>query len=209
MNRTLPIRPQLLATGQAATLAFTVYDADGVTVLVARNFGNCTEVGNACYVGPSVVVDAAAAGSIRYDYGGTSGAVGTIAYEETFAPTAVGVGSYATGLSPAEQILAEPDFPLANNSVGGVALAGGVTVSGYAAGQDPFTLIGAGVLTFRDQTSVTAPTVMDAWGAAWVEASGEEAVVAGSPPTYVKKDAAGAAFRTFTLDSATSPTSRT
>jgi hypothetical protein len=54
-------------------------------------------------------------------------------------------------------------------------------------------------VTFRDVTSVTAPTVMDALAAAVVEAAGAESVL---NRAYVKLTPTGGVFRTFTLTTA-------
>jgi hypothetical protein len=54
-------------------------------------------------------------------------------------------------------------------------------------------------VTFRDVTAVTAPTVMDAFAAAFTDAGTAESVV---NRTYVKLTPTGGVFRTFTLTTA-------
>jgi hypothetical protein len=79
VNRSLPNSCNILATGKAATLAYTAYATDGTTVLAARVFGAMAEIGaTAVYLGPDIVVDAALSGFVIYDADGSSGAAGTV-----------------------------------------------------------------------------------------------------------------------------------
>jgi hypothetical protein len=74
---------------------------------------------------------------------------------------------------------------------------------------DIVTALLAATPTLRSQQSITAPNVSDCLVGGWVAAAGKEAVVAGSPPTLTGYLPDGVtAYRTFVLDSATSPTER-
>jgi hypothetical protein len=56
--------------------------------------------------------------------------------------------------------------------------------------------MGTTPVTFRDVTAVTAPTMMDAYAAAFVAAAGAETVVG---TAYTRKTPTGGTFRVFTL----------
>ena len=68
------------------------------------------------------------------------------------------------------------------------------------------TAILAATPTFRAQDSVTAPNVGDCLACAWVDAAGKEAIV-GTAYTTRQPDGV-TVFRSFSLDSGTTPTSR-
>jgi hypothetical protein len=135
MARTIPNSANLLASGKASTLAYTVLGADGTTVLQARVFGSMTELGStAIYLGPAIVLsDETLSGFIRYDIDGSSPSVGTVV---DMAPFEVMPESSGGGGSPA---------PLSLVADGGtVSSAQAATVTTFSAvGSDLSTVDGA------------------------------------------------------------------
>jgi hypothetical protein len=82
---TLPNSTSILASGKARTLAVTLLAADRTTVLVPRSFGTLTEIGTtAVYWGPSLAVDDAVSGFLRYDTDGDASTVGVGVDLQTF-----------------------------------------------------------------------------------------------------------------------------